>query len=41
MKTIATAIILTVGTALLGWPILAACFQLQRRGCSKGSGNAT
>lgn len=30
IKTIAKAIILTVGTALLAWPTLAACFQLQR-----------
>ena len=40
IKTIAKAIILTVGTALLGWPILAACFQLQRRGRPIGSGSA-
>ena len=41
MKAIATAIILTVGTALLGRPTLAVCFQLQRGECPKGSDGAT
>jgi len=41
IKTIAKAIILTVGTALLGRPTLAACFQLQRGECTKGSDSAT
>jgi hypothetical protein len=40
IKTIAKAIILTVGTTLLGWPIWTACFQLQRGECPTGAEDA-
>ena len=41
IKTIAKSIILTVGTALLGRPTLAACFQHQRGECPIGFDGAT
>jgi thiol:disulfide interchange protein len=40
-KTVAKAIILAVGTALLGWAGLATCFRLQRREGQTASEDAT